>query len=370
MRDSGYSCAHRKRIYAFTLIELLVVIAIIAVLIALLLPAVQQAREAARRSNCKNSLKQIGIALHNYVDTHGVFPYAGGGTGGASRSGANASNFNEGSGFIVLLPYIEQSALYNEIASKQTHAGITYQEFGPSAVAGVNTPYVPFQRRISLLMCPSSIPSTHAFGPTNYGFSHGDSSYNTKSATLVRGLFGYQTRRSFADIRDGSSNTVAMGEIASQGADDKAVPGMGTYRTAETTSDQTMVNSPIACLALIAGSPGRFPATTLTGAWRGQAWASGAAGQSGVNTILPPNSPACMTSTTWTDNNRGQLPVTSLHPGGAHVLMADGAVRLVSENIDTGNLSTTDIRTLGGASPYGIWGALGSISGGEIIGDF
>ncbi len=350
----------------FTLIELLVVIAIIAILVALLLPAVQQAREAARRSACKSNFKQLGIALHNYHDTYGVFPYAGGGTGG-SRSNSNS---NEGSGFTCLLPYIEQAPLYNQISTSQTYGTTTYPPFGPSAVAGANIPYLLFRQRIPVLMCPSSVASPHEWGPTNYGFSLGDTAYNTKDTRNVRGMFGYQTKRGFADITDGSSNTVAMGEIASAGADYMAIPGMGTYRTAETTTNPVMATSPIACLAMATQVPGQFNPGTLTGGWRGQSWASGASGHTGVNTILPPNSPACMTSTTWTDNNRGQLPVTSPHVGGAHILMGDGSVRFVSANIDTGNLADQDVRTLGGASPYGVWGALGSISGKEVVGNF
>src|SRR5687767_10159551 len=97
----------------FTLIELLVVIAIIAILIALLLPAVQQAREAARRTQCKNNAKQFGLALHNYLDVAKLFPYRRGGTGSTSPVG----NENQGSGLTLLLPYIDQGPLYNQIFS-------------------------------------------------------------------------------------------------------------------------------------------------------------------------------------------------------------------------------------------------------------
>src|SRR5438552_8131033 len=104
----------RRRRLGFTLIELLVVIAIIAVLIALLLPAVQQAREAARRSQCKNNLKQLGLALHNYHETYGVFPFECGGTG---WTGSGTGNWGRLSGTVVLLPFLDQTPLWNQIST-------------------------------------------------------------------------------------------------------------------------------------------------------------------------------------------------------------------------------------------------------------
>src|SRR5690606_28625210 len=102
----------------FTLIELLVVIAIIAILIALLLPAVQQAREAARRTQCKNNLKQVGLALHNYHDVFGSFTYKSGGTDRPPSSApCNLGNARRRSGWVGLLPYIDQGPLYNQIES-------------------------------------------------------------------------------------------------------------------------------------------------------------------------------------------------------------------------------------------------------------
>src|SRR5215472_14104584 len=101
----------------FTLIELLVVIAIIAVLVALLLPAVQQAREAARRAQCKNNMKQLGLALHNYHDVATVFPFEAGGTG---WSGPGTGNWGRLSGLVLLTPYLDQQGLWNQISTPMT----------------------------------------------------------------------------------------------------------------------------------------------------------------------------------------------------------------------------------------------------------
>jgi prepilin-type N-terminal cleavage/methylation domain-containing protein/prepilin-type processing-associated H-X9-DG protein len=351
----------------FTLIELLVVIAIIAILIALLLPAVQQAREAARRSTCRNQLKQLGLALHNYHDVAGSFPYGRGGTTGGGR---NASNNNEGSGLVMLLPYLDQAPLYNVLSSPQTFGDVSVQAFGPSALAGASSWYEPFGHEIPVLHCPSSqqVPGGHFNGTarTNYGFSYGDTATEMGSRVNVRGLFGFQTSFGIRDITDGSSNTIAMGEIASS-RDTRSILGRGIARDV----GAGILSSPIECFTFAnQGVPGQYNAGVSLGVWRGNVWGSGMPAYTGVNTILPPNSPSCMQSDSWSNSSRGQLPVTSMHVGGAHVLMADGAVRFISENIDTGNIAAPDVTVHGGPSPYGVWGALGSIAGNETIGEF
>ena len=129
--------SHRR---GFTLVELLVVIAIIGILIALLLPAVQAAREAARRSQCSNNLKQIGLALHNYHDTYGVFCAAC--TGTTSPWGDHyQSTYSYMTGWVSLLPYLEQGPLYDQFTSPQTYNGQSYNPFGPYAYE--DTPRLP-----------------------------------------------------------------------------------------------------------------------------------------------------------------------------------------------------------------------------------
>ena len=156
----------RNRRSGFTLIELLVVIAIIAILIALLLPAVQQAREAARRTECKNNMKQLGLALHNYHDTNKKFVFRKGGTSG---------NSNRLSGFIGLLPFLEQNTMFQQI---QANGG------GPSAWSG----WTYWNHQVKGLICPSdarATPSDGSVGENNYAFSLGDSITSNRDELVV-----------------------------------------------------------------------------------------------------------------------------------------------------------------------------------------
>ncbi|WP_437222778.1 DUF1559 domain-containing protein [Planctomicrobium sp. SH661] len=359
----------------FTLIELLVVIAIIGVLISLMLPAVQQAREAARRSQCKNNFKQMGIALHNYHETYGCFPYGRGGTGHADGGTVRATmdNVNRVSGFVGLLPYFDQASLYNQISSPQTIDSVNYSAFGPRPGTGSEA-YSPFMQDIPTLICPTSqkILVNRLGGQTNYAFSWGDNNRQITGSETVsarvsvrndrRGMFGFQTCRRFRDITDGSSNTIAMGEIATSNDPNDIRGGVASARGTDPGYDNS-----ITCLLQGDQSTGKL--TTNMGSnknWRGNGWANGVCTYTGVNEVLPPNAPACMQSSN--DHSNGQVPVSSWHTGGAHILMADGAVRFISENVNTGNLSLKDVRT--GPSPFGVWGALGSISGSEVPGEF
>lgn len=182
----------------FTLIELLVVIAIIAVLIALLLPAVQQAREAARRSQCKNHLKQIGLALHNYTDTYKVFPPA-------SSYNMNASDpRNCVSAFVFILPYMEQATLYQK------------WDFNYNQTASQNS--VANRTPVSAYFCPTrprtsknaTASSQDALG--DYALSAGTGHTNSADPAQSKGLFHMNSAISFRDITDGSSNTFMIGE--------------------------------------------------------------------------------------------------------------------------------------------------------------
>ena len=348
---------------AFTLVELLVVIAIIGILIALLLPAVQAAREAARRSQCSNNLKQVGLALHEYHAALQSFPFRQGGTGQDGLSCDGTQNCQRLSGWPSLLPYMEQAPLYQKITSRQG----SYNEWGPHPW---DTNYQPWLVQVPGLLCPSDDggrrKTSGQLGRTNYCFSMGDSigpiqnvvGQGNNTMANPRGIFGYRSGTRIADIRDGTSNTIAMAErVIAQEA--QSIFG-GVARNLATAN-----TDPTTCLAM-KGENGLYVSGADAQAWSGIRWNDGVPAFTGVTTVLPPNSPSC-TNATW-DGEWGIFSPTSYHPGGVLALLADGAVRFISETINTGNLAAPSVYT--GASPYGVWGALGSKKGGEPIGEF
>ncbi len=352
----------------FTLIELLVVIAIIAILIALLLPAVQQAREAARRTQCKNNMKQLGLALHNYHDVFSKFPYRMGGTSGCGTS-MTEGNCDRLSGIVGLLPYIDQANLYNAISAG--NASATPNPIAPGGPAP-NIVWAPWSTQVPGFVCPSDShsPSTN-IGNLSYAFCLGDRMVaNNYDNQEIRGLFGWQKCMAIRDCTDGTSNTIAMSERRradfTLGAGGSVAANHG-IRTGLTMSTPFL---PATCLAVEVN--GRYDDPSLVRGVFGVLWPDGASERCGFHTVLPPNSPSCSEAVTAGGiTNSNVLSASSLHAGGVHVLMADGSARFVSDSINTGNLSAAEPLTISaGASPYGIWGALGTRIGGEVVGEY
>ena len=335
-----------RHMRGFTLIELLVVIAIIAVLIALLLPAVQQAREAARRIQCKNNLKQFGLAIQNYESSLGTFPP--GRTGFPMVFSAHAQ----------LLPYFDSANLYNLI------------DFN-TAPTFVEPPVAPYAQnvtaaltRISMFICPSDFGSVQgsSYGPTNYVVCTGSGS-NARARYIRSGdgvMYDPKLKGvvSFRDVTDGMSNTVAMSEeLMGNGY---ASGGNGTGSIPATTPP---VAPALQVLNLTAAQndtiTGTDPNTTTcvvgaAGSWSGirsAKWMNGHYGDTLYNHGLGPNSKQfdCGNNS----HNAGLTAARSRHLGGVHVLMCDGSSRFISDNID-----------------FTTWQALASRAGAEVLGNF
>ncbi len=350
-----------KQKKGFTLIELLVVIAIIAILIALLLPAVQQAREAARRTQCKNNLKQLGLALHNYHDVYNTFPpLFVGGHNNASIPG-NGS-FNDRwliSAHIAILPYIEQANLYSTVQADMISAtGVAYPW---------DANYKPWRQNLSALVCPSDTLCSSATGKSNYRFSTGRYNHRMRQildryqwgGTRVDGIFGLAEAAAIRDILDGTSNTIMMGERAQGLAIRQEIisgvglnPGMNDGSGGGVTAGniQAMIDQ---CRSFI--NPNNrldyAPGSYFTGEYAGGRWADGRTYFSSIQTAIPPNGVSCITDG-W-DGNYTLMTATSRHTGGSQFVLADGAVRFISENLDQGTYQ-----------------ALGSAAGREVVGEF
>jgi len=379
---------HRTR-GGFTLIELLVVIAIIAVLIALLLPAVQSAREAARRIQCTNNLKQIGLALHNYHTSAGSFPL---GSTIAPQKGTSIplaqSIWSAWSAQAMMLGYMEQGPLYN--SCNFSWAVLNSSEFsGAANVAGASdfNQTVLFTN-ISMFMCPSDPNVGQQQNNNNYAACYGATTtgmYNwggavgplqmTEIPQDSTGLFTIGKSYGMHSITDGSSNTVAFAEALVGDANGQEFAGNNTnpshYRgnyivgpISDTTgkgllniqsSPQAVFNTLQACALAF-----QVPLPTGDSAIqddRGFRWSIGTTGWTMFNTVQVPNDSKYVNGGCRAGGTPGQFPndgfsygASSAHPGGANVLFGDGSCRFVKSTIS-----------------YQTWWALGTRNGGEVI---
>jgi prepilin-type N-terminal cleavage/methylation domain-containing protein/prepilin-type processing-associated H-X9-DG protein len=337
----------------FTLIELLVVIAIIAVLIALLLPAVQAAREAARRMQCTNNLKQLGLAVHNYISVNDTIPPTGSWSGSTAAKATAGYNPSPGGGAIAngliaggllnwgmkvrILPYFEQTALYNAYnmsASDLVTSG--------SAMAYAANGTV-MSTKLATLLCPSDpnpgdirpINATYAPGvvgctnyPTNMGTEPNLTGGVLNGPAWYLGGDPYVGKRlTLASVTDGTSNTVVFSEWI-KGRSGLNQPGPGAI------ADFTpMSGNPQADIQLCQSNS---PAKTYSWDYLGQNWSQQDTGRGGGYWhIMPPNTRACNAAAgNISYNDMGSLiGPASFHPGGVNMAMLDGSVRFVKNSI-------------------------------------
>ena len=413
--------SQKRKSAGFTLVELLVVIAIIGVLVGLLLPAVQAAREAARRMSCSNNFKQLGLALHNYHSAFNQLPVQGGGTGIGLQNNrwwqrGHDANHECLSALVGLTSFFEQQGLWEMIANPSTltvtgaappgNTGLTnpprWPAMGPNPRNYARNPgYIPWATDIPTLRCPSDPgKGLPALGRTNYALCLGDSPgqqhHQSRNGNLTprtqnwaignynsvsRGVFMIRRSARFRDILDGLSNTIAMGEIITNLGDrDKRSAASWLRRSSNAVND-----NPLFCVDNNEIDPerpqfwcnGGSNCTTPTvlssnnHEARGANWANFRAMCTQMFTVRPPNAELCVG--TWIDSS-GTHTASSRHQGGVHVLLTDGAVKFITESVDAGNQSAGAVRrnqpgprAPGSASPYGLWGALGTKASRETI---
>ncbi len=367
----------KKDRYGFTLVELLVVIAIIGILIALLLPAVQAAREAARRMECTNRLKQFGLGLQNYADANGGYFPAGVniicGPVRTGQLGGYATCWNGtamryisaiGGPHVFLLPYMEQQAIYDMLCNDANASGFDspgYTTYDRQA----------YNANIDALHCPSDPWRKRTNGCISYAYSTGDfpgKRFANGSHDPYRGVFCCDTYtfQGFHSITDGTSNTIAFTEGAVSSNSGRQIKGtsyvfgsnVGVDNAAGTTASPNICNATRSTT-----KAGEYDTTYSidTNIW-GVRWMDGRPFFRSVCTILAPNSPSCGSGQY---EGRYMRAATSYHSGGVNAVRVDGSVSFISETINCGDNTQKPVSS--GPSPYGVWGALGSINGGETV---
>ena len=352
----------------FTLIELLVVISIIAVLIALLLPAVQSARESARRAQCTNNMKQLALALHNYQTSHNAFPLGGTPASVPGQACCTQGGWGSWSAQAMLLPFVEQAAVYSALNLNMVNRGNGTGEATNST--GVTT-------RLAAFLCPSTATFTQGTfqnmpWPGNSYFASTGSSLSWYGNDPKLGKYASTPNGPFAvggpalgpqHMVDGLSNTVAFGEWRLGDFDDSVLSPQdiggsnnpGLFAAGDVNMASKYASFPAgagylaaalqACDACVKANNCPGIAGNNGGgthySFNGRLWAEGMYAHALGNLVVPPNAPYhyCQFETGGSDTDSGAINgLSSWHPGGANVAMADGSVRFLKDSISYGTL--------------------------------
>jgi len=330
-----------KRSAGFTLVELLVVIAIIGILVALLLPAMQMAREAARRTECNNNLKQIGVAMHNFEGIHKRFPAGHPHKVCRSHPGVMAMHYRW-SALATITPYMEQYSIYKDLNLDVP----LYTFIGPNSGPGYNVHpdnLEPVSRMVKPFLCPSDHQREidPGYAPSNYTacWGSGVPPWTVHTTSATDGVFYDNSETRFGDILDGTSNTAMFSEST------LARPDTATSLTEDNRADVIVSYNSGSVSALTEALCSAIGANVNT--FRNARWVDGWPTRTGYDHRLPPNS--------FVSDGARVSPIRELwkaarsrHPGGVNLLLCDGSVRFVNNSID---LDT--------------WRALASRSGGE-----
>lgn len=365
----------------FTLIDLVGVLVIIALIAGLVFPSIQASREAARRTACTNQLKRLGVALQQYHDAHNTLPGHKYGPGAQNRISA----------FTMLLPLLGHENVYNEIVEAKWQVAWRKEKVGPDGKPVLDEEEKqipgPYCTMIPEFLCPTD-PNGYdrvpfLLGYNNYVFSHGDW-ITGQDEKFGRGAFVPGAWVKYEDVADGLSNTLAMSERCTCPMRDPAIYSAeirgdaekGIQEVPEKVSTKGGVRLDMSeaisenlekqdaglCWKTAEGDyfVGDENIIRINRAWAGGRWADGMHFFTATNTIMPPNGPSC--ATRGNDQSPLLAPPTSYHITGVNALMLDGQVRFIFNNIDCGGDYTGKKCLKEGPSPFGVWGALGSIA--------
>lgn len=354
------------------------------VAVSILITQVTRHRAVARQSGCANNLKLIGLAYHNYHSAYKLLPMGSGGTHGGNLEHPLVGNASRLSPWVATTPFLEQQALWEQIANPLRTPEFRFPPMGPVPWFDPKS-YTPWGQRPAVYVCPSDQDAERFATAASYVVNYGDGIFDvgapvapefdparygddppprmdldqySEEQAAKRGIFMRARFIKFRDVLDGLSNTLLVTESR-----------IGGVKVAKEVEGLPL--NPSLCLAAQ-----EDPAAKFWPEGRAACWADGSLRSTGFQTVLPPNSPS---ATSAKGELEGVMSASSAHAGGVHTLFADGKVMFITDTIDSGDDTTPSVAMprggqrgftrAGSQSPYGLWGALGTRASKEIIKD-